>query len=356
MKLVLFVLVAAYAVAQTRVDIRTQTFGYLPPTQTVERGEDDWCPSPIFSRSSDTTLSILPTSSNSPCYLHFSAMPVSVKEYRTPASVTVSGTASDLLFVYWKMVLTDPKLFVSAKNIQQLSCENCTLELRTEEAFPKASIIVGMYGIEAGKLSVSGHPIIGAHQVALAESTAMLVQYDPGAGYIFRLQAPVTPPTAAQQTEKLREAQVNLEVANTNALIRTMETATDPAARVVELDSKVKNLEQSLVRIESMIPAKDTDVTALRTNIERARKELEQYKGNLKQYVKEFADPQVEAITVQYQNLQRRVEESVNKLLVSPPTKPNSKCTAGEYSQDAKYKYECLQGLWYRFAIDSSWK
>lgn len=356
-KLLFSLFAATVLVAQTRIDIKTQAQGAVLVEQTDERSEDEWCPSPTFTRTSDKVLTILPTVNvNAKCYLHFSALPVNIKEYSAPATVTVLGERTDLLFVYWKLVNNEPKLFVSAKITEQLTCTDCTLELRTEEAFPKGSIIVGLYGILVGRFALSGHPLISSHQIAMADATAMLIEYSPDAGYIFRLQAPVITPAAAQQAAQLKEAQVNLEVANTNSLVRAMETASAPGNAVLDMQGRVANLEQALARVESQIPAKDSDVTALRSNIERAKQELDQYKGNLNQTMRQFADNQVEQITMQYQTLQRQVADSVSTRMVNPPTKPNSACEVGHYAQDAKYKYECLRGLWYRFVIDSSWK
>jgi hypothetical protein len=349
-------LAATLLVAQTKVDLKSQAYGYAP-TQASERSEDEWCPTPTFSRVSDTVLSILPqVSASSKCYLHFSAFPVNVKEYSTPVTLTVSGTLNDLVFVYWKLIANEPKLHVSARNLEQLSCSSCLLELRTEESFPKGSIIVGLYGILAGKLAPSGHPLISSHQIAMAEATAMLMQYYPDAGYVFQFQSPTVTPAAAQQLEKLQEAKVNLEVANTNSLVRALETSTVPGNVALSMEGRVEDLEKALAKVESLIPAKDSDVTTLRSNIARANQELERYRTMLSEDLKRYADIQLEQITAQYQSLQRRMEAAFNKRLVSPPTKPNSACEAGVYSQDAKYKYECLRGLWYRFTIDASWK
>lgn len=359
-KILSFLLSGLFLVsAQTKIDLDTQSFGAVTSTQVPPiRGEDEWCSSPTFSRFSDIQLLILPNGSvEVPCYLHFSMFPVKVFEFGETAKVTLNGTVGDdLLFVYWKLENEVPKLYVSAKDTTTLVCKGCSVVARTDQAFPRDSIAVGMYGILSGKFAANGHPIISSHQIGFVEGTGALIQYYPSSGYTFQVQGLAQAPQVARLKAEVSQAAAELEVARTNAQVRQMEDFTVPENRLAEVEVKVAQASERLSVVAASIPPSPVDVQQLKADLTNAKTQLQDLQQVIRQALQSYMDNQLEQVTMRYQQAQQALVSQAAGTKVAPPKVATEKCSEGQWAIDAKYKYECLSGAWLRFSRDTAWR
>lgn len=350
--------------AQTKVDILGQTIGAVAgqPAEKV-REEGQWCPIPVFRKTSETQLQVFPTiGPDDKCYLHFGPVPLTVKEYTTKVTVTVTGGGDDLVMMYWKLQDVNPKLYISATTTSNFTCEGCTIEERQTRAFPKGSIFLGMYGVVAGKWESSGYPIIDHQQIGIAEGTGALIEYNPGAGYIFQLQDLPKSPVLLQQEAQLKQAQVDLEVSRTQTLVRTMEENSQPQNQILQLTQEIENLKKTQLSLETQLSLKtpvilqDPDSSGLRKKLENAQADMEQVTKQVREIVQVNIDRSLELFATQYQTLVEKVKEESTRYRVQPPKNSKEKCKDNEWSSDSKFKYECVNNTWQRYALDQTWK
>lgn len=358
-KILSFLLSGLFCVcAQTKIDLKTQSYGaVVGAPEPQQRVEDEWCPRPTFERVDGTHLKVFPTiSAESPCYLHFSAIPVGVAEFTTTATVTLGAATNDLLFLYWQLENGAAKMYVSAVDPTVLTCTGCTLVRRTEPSFPKASIVLGLYGVIDGQFAVSGHPIINSHQVGFDQATGALITYYPTAGYVFQVQPIVPTAPTVQAQNQLARAAADLEVARTNAQIRQLDSTGVPEQRLAEVEEKVGKVEARMASVAASIPPSTVDVQRLQIDLTNAKAELQSIKDLTRQALQSYIDAQLEQVTLRYQQAQRELASQAAGTKVAPPKVAKDKCNAGEWALDTQYKYECLSGVWYRFSRDSTWR
>jgi len=245
----------------------------VQPPATVAHME--WCPGPVITRTSPTTIRIGANwSETTPCFINFAIQssmpdPISVLRYTKPVDVTftnpLDALVNDEAYIYFTTPTTStpPKPTVEVLNNAIVSCNSECVIAKADlprRMFPAGTAPQGVVTILLSKVAFVNNIAGGNRQITLSQSAAMtVVDRD---GVLLYEVSPVNAQIAMLE-RSVAQAQVNLKLMELNHKEQILAMTTPPMVTLQRLEARMQELQEEFSAVKRSEPMNEREARQL---------------------------------------------------------------------------------------------